>query len=246
MASLPMFVKTLHATSLPPMNYICAISMKPAKNNLSLINFTTGVSDGLILPFAFCLITSPHFLHTPWKLFGVGIIVAFAGALVFGLARFFGEREEIKHNHPLMAADEAKKEVALMNTIGIDKELSLEMELQMEQERALWLKEVQENDMGWERYDNKRAIKSGLQTGLGFLSGGALVCLPFAFMQDEVMGLVIPSILYLLLLFVFGWLKGKLIHTNPLRSAIDKSSKGFVVLILVFVLLYFSGFLFKE
>ena len=178
-------------------------------------------------------------------LFGVGIIVALAGALVFGLARFFGEREEIKHNHPQMAADEAMKETALMNAIGIDKELTLEMQTQMEQERALWLKEVQDNDMGWELYDNKRAIRSGMQTGFGFLAGGILVCLPFAFIQGEVMGLMIPATFYLALLFAFGWIKGKLSRSNPLKSALYKSAKGFVILILVFAFLYFSTSFFK-
>lgn len=216
--------------------------MKPAKNNLSLINFTTGISDGLILPFASCILAYPYFIEIQWKLPGVGIMVALAGALVFGLARFFGEQEEIKHNHPQMAADEAMKETALMNAIGIDKDLTLEMQTQMEEERALWLKEIQENNMGWEQYDNKRAIRSGIQTGLGFLTGGILVCLPFAFIQDEVMSLIIASTFYLVLLFVFGWIKGKLIYTSPLRSALYKSAKGFVILILVFVFLYFSFF----
>jgi VIT1/CCC1 family predicted Fe2+/Mn2+ transporter len=213
--------------------------MKPAKNNLSLINFATGISDGLILPFAFCIIASAHLNHTPWKLFGIGFLIAFAGAIVFGLARFLGEREEIKHNHPKMAAEEAREETALMNAIGIAKELTLEMQAQMEEERAQWLKEVQENDMGWEQYDNTRAIKSGLQTGLGFLAGGILVCVPFAFIQEGIMRLVIPCIFYLVLLFSFGWVKGKLVNTNPLRSAVYKTSKGFVVLILALTALYF-------
>lgn len=213
--------------------------MRPVKNNLSRINFTTGISDGLILPFAFCIIAFAHLGHTPWKLPGIGFLVAFAGAIVFGLARFWGEREEIKHNHPEMAVEEAKEETALMNAIGIAKELTLEMQAQMEEERAQWLKEVQENDMGWEHYDNTRALKSGLQTGLGFLVGGILVCMPFAFIQEEVMRLVMPSIFYLVLLFAFGWTKGKLIDTNPLRSALYKTSKGFVVLILALAVLYF-------
>lgn len=225
--------------SLQSMDYICMIPMKPAENNLSFINFTTGISDGLILPFAFCIIASAHLTSTPWKLFGMGILIALTGALVFGLARFFGEREEIKHNHPEMAAEEAKEEAALMNAIGIDKELTREMQVQMEQERAQWLKEVEENDMGWEQYDRNRAMKSGLQTGLGFLAGGVLVSVPFAFIQEGTEHLAIPCIFYLALLFAFGWVKGKLLNTNPLRSALYKSSKGFVILILAFAVLYF-------
>jgi vacuolar iron transporter family protein len=220
--------------------------MKPAKNNLSLINFTTGISDGLILPFVSCLIASLHFIEHPWKLFGVGAIVALAGAIVFGLARFWGEREEIKHNHPQLAIDDARKETELMSAIGIDKELTLEMQVQMEQERALWLKEVRENDLGWEQYDNKRAIGSGFQTGLGFLTGGILVCAPFAFIQDEVISLIIPCIFYLALLFVFGWIKGKLIHTNPLRSALYKSAKGLMILVLTLTILYCFVSFFKK
>lgn len=212
--------------------------MKPAKGNLSLVNFTTGISDGLILPFACSIIAFAHLGHTPWKLFGLGFLVASAGALVFGLARFWGEREEIKHNHPEMAAEETREEIALMNAIGIAEELTLEMQVQMGKEREQWLKEIKENGMGWEQFDNNRARKSGLQTGLGFLTGGILVCIPFAFIQEELLCLTVPCIFYLGLLFLFGWLKGKLTSTNPLRSAFYKTSKGSVVLVLALAVLY--------
>lgn len=159
-------------------NYICGMPTQTHTTSLFPVNFITGVSDGLVLPFAACTIAYPHGMDT-YGLIGIGIAVTLIGGAAYGLARFFGEREEIRHHHPQIALKEAEKEAELMTAIGIDKELTSDMQARMEAERASWLKEVEENEMGWNKYDTGRAVKSGLHTASGFLSGGLFICLPF-------------------------------------------------------------------
>lgn len=228
--------------SIRAKNYICVMYAAPNRNSLFIVNFITGISDGLILPFAACIIAYPHFAHNPVRLTAIGIAVALIGGLAYGLARFLGEREEIRHNHPQIASDDAAKEIALMTAIGIDVELTQELQTQMEQERKMWLKEVEENEMGWERYDEQRALKSGLHTASGFFCGGVLLSLPFLFLSDR------P---YLLLIWVaacylfFGRAKANTIRGRGIKAGWGYFLKGTltitIALIISFVIYKIKG-----
>lgn len=171
-----------------------------------------------------------------WKAILAGIIVSMIGALAFGLARFFGEKEEIHHRHPKLAAAEAEKEAALMQAIDIDPVLSDTMLAQMEAEKEQWLKEIKEHELDWEHYDPKRAGKSGLQTAAGFLCGGLLICLIIYlfWLTLRLPSLGLPT--GVLLFYGFGWYKGRLLGRNAMRSGIIHLATGFVVLIAVWVL----------
>jgi VIT1/CCC1 family predicted Fe2+/Mn2+ transporter len=168
--------------------------------------------------------------------------VALIGGFAYGAARFFGEREEIKHNHPQLAFHEAEKEAELMNAIGIDTELTSDMQAQMEQERKMWLNEVEDNEMGWEHYDESRALKSGVQTAFGFFIGGLTVCLPFCFSNSDLLYLIFPCVYYLVLLFLFGWIKGKILGIKPLRTALQLASRGFILLVFAIIVLAFISY----
>jgi VIT1/CCC1 family predicted Fe2+/Mn2+ transporter len=205
------------------------------KNSLFPINFTTGISDGLTLPFVACMIAFPFLANNALPVISIGLSVTLIGTVAYGLARYFGEREEIKHNHPEIAMGEAEQEIALMNAIGIDQELTQEMQAQMEAERALWLSEVREYGMGWEEDDAARARDSGLHTAAGFFVGGLAVTLSFYFVNADILRLVLPCAVFTLLYTFFGWLKGYYVSPNPFRYALIKSAKGMIILILVLV-----------
>jgi len=186
------------------------------KSSLSLVNFITGMSDGMLMPYGICLVLMPLFAVSFSHILLVASIVLILGALVFGWARYSGEKTEIEHHHPQLASEEAAKEKELMLAIGIDRILTDDMQSQMEEERNLWLREVLENEMGWERKDNFRALKSALETASGFFIGGAFIFIalfislhvwrqPFWFI-----------VLALLLVVVFGMFKGFLVGKSVL------------------------------
>lgn len=209
------------------------------KDSLFPINFTTGIFDGLTLPFLACMVASPYMASTPASLIPVGLCVSLIGAIAYGLARYFGEREEIKHNHPEMATGEAEQEIALMNAIGIDKKLTLDMQAKMEEERALWLSEVKEYGMGWEQYDAARARESGLHTAAGFFAGGLAVTTGFYFVTPDWSSLVFPCYVYFGLYLFSAWLKGYCISTKPMRYALMKGPKSLITLVLALVVTFF-------
>lgn len=212
-----------------------------SKQNLFVVNFITGLSDGLLLPFAACIIACPFFIQNLWLAVLAGIAVALIGAVAFGMARFLGEKEEIHHHHPELAHAEAEEEIALMDAIGIDPQLTQDMKAKMEAERALWLKEVQEHELGWESYDPSRARKSGLQTAGGFLLGGILVSVLFTGLTG-VWASQLKAIPFVLLLFYgLGRYKGKLTGKPAGRSAAYQLAMGLVIALAAWIITQLIG-----
>lgn len=188
------------------------MSDKKLFSSLLPINFLTGISDGLILPLMACIIAYPMLPTGSNQLIWIGVGVSLAGALVYGLARFRGEEEEIHHNHPAYSGAETEQEIILLKQIGIPAEIVEEIETEVQKEKKTWLKEIIANNMGWESPEKIRALKGAWHTGMGFLLGGLLVSLPFA--AGMLMGNVfIPIMLSLFCLLLTGvltaWITGK-------------------------------------
>lgn len=200
--------------------------------SLFLVNFLTGISDGLVLPLAACIIALPFFMGQPAMLGGTGMVIGLFGALIFAWARYSGEQEEIHHKHPEHGLEEAQREINLLRHIGIDDALTEAMKTEMEQERALWLKEVQDNELGWEQQDKSRARRAALHTGLGFFAGAVLVTAPFALVNRAVVSAIIPLLWILLCLLLLGWYRGKVTGRDPVRAAVLSALRGLVIIVI--------------
>ena len=212
--------------------YICTMPVQTQQKSLFLVNFLTGISDGLVLPLAACIIALPFFLGSPVMLTGTGLAVGLFGALVFAWARYSGEQEEIHHKHPEHGLEEAQREIDLLRHIGIDDVLTETMKTEMARERVLWLKEVQDNELGWEQQDKQRARYAALHTGLGFLAGAVLVTAPFALVNPAIVSAIIPLLWILLCLLLLGWYKGKVTDRNPVHAAVFSALRGLVIIVI--------------
>jgi len=147
-------------------------------SDLVIVNYFTGIGDGLILPF---ITGTMVFLLTSNGMLSLVIlaITALLGSVAFGLARYFGEIAEIEHHHPVLSAPEARKEQEMMNYVGIDNSLVTAINEDMNREKKDWLKEIEDNELNWEQISKTRARKGGWQTGLGYLSGAVLAATAF-------------------------------------------------------------------
>jgi VIT1/CCC1 family predicted Fe2+/Mn2+ transporter len=200
-------------------------------SSLTLVNFITGMSDGLLLPFGVYLLLLPVFAASFNRATAISLMATLLAAFVFGWARYLGEQKEIQSNHPELAALEAAKEKELMLHIGITAALTDDMQSQMETERNVWLKEVVEHEMGWEKEDYKRARRSGLQTASGFLSGS--ICM-LAILSFSLKILHIPLLfiwLGLTLQFIFGFIKGYFVGKSILRLSMLHLALGLAIAI---------------
>ena len=207
-----------------------------SQSSLALVNIITGLSDGFILVYMVGIISFPIFYEQLIYIFWIGLAVAVLGGIIYGLARYFSEISEIKHHHPDLSSAEIDKEFALLKHIGIEDQLNAEMQLKMQEERELWLKEVIENDLGWETGNKKRALKSGFQTGIGFFLAGLIslsfiLLIPVQFYSLGLSGLVFWMILVpILFLFILGGVKAKFLGKNIWKGATISLIYGLVMI----------------
>ncbi len=174
------------------------------------IDFLTGFSDGLIIPAMAGIIAFSFAAEQSMTIWC--IVASCIGALSYGLARFWGEQKEIRHHHPVYSEEDAREEIILLRQIGIAEDIVEDISREVEKEKAAWLEEIEENDMGWELPARMRALKAALHTGTGFLAGGVLVCCSFAglFSYMHIVVPVLPPLLALLLAGAgSGWLTGR-------------------------------------
>ena len=215
------------------------------KSSLGLVNIITGLSDGFILVYMVGIIAFPIFYEQLIYIFWIALAVAIIGGIIYGLSRYFGEINEIKHHHPELSKTEIEKEYALLKHIGIEDQLNDEMQLKMQEERELWLKEVIENDLGWEKENKKRAMKSGIQTGIGFFLAGliSLICILVILVQFYSLGLsglVFWMILVpILFLFILGGLKAKFLGKSFWRGATISLIYGLVMIVIAILIALF-------
>lgn len=185
-----------------------------SKNSLWVINIMTGFFDGFIFSFFSCVIAFSFFKNQLTLLPYISLIVGFLGGCMYGLSRFFGEKAEILHHHPELSKKEIEKEYALLQHIGIENQLNDEMQEKMKEERELWLKEVLENNLGWEKENNLRALKSGLLTGFGFFIAAGIIAI------------------YIKIL----------LHSGHIQATLSLSQYIFICCVPLFILILFSIF----
>jgi len=217
--------------------YICFMLRKGYFSPLAPVNFMAGLSDGLILPvipFALLLIrfgnTVPGFLSAI-------LFLAACGGMAYGLARYLGEKEEIRHHHPELAGNELEKDALRLKQIGIDESLAAGIMQQVDREQMQWLQEINENNMDWTLPDAARARYSGWQTGLGFAAGTVLALVPFLLLHLERYGILLFLAVMLTSWGLMGWVKGAWIGKNRVTQAGAQVTKGLLMLILLALLL---------
>jgi VIT1/CCC1 family predicted Fe2+/Mn2+ transporter len=75
-------------------------------------------------------------------------------------------------------------------------------------------------ELGLDKPDPKRALKSGLNIGLSYVVGGLVPLSPYFFTHLPLNGLKYSAIITLFCLFVFGWLKSRVTGVHPWWGAL--------------------------
>lgn len=217
------------------------------KTSITAVNIIAGIFDGFILTYMVCIIILPFLFIQPTSILWTGFAFALLVGIIYGLSRYFSEIAEIKHHHPALSQIEIEKEFALLKNIGIEDQLNIEMQTKMQEERELWLKEVIDNGLGWETTDKKRALKSGLQTGISFFVSGVISLIFVTIISYNYYGsgmfnlknafivLTFPS----LFLFLLGGLKARFLENNLWNGAFRSLIYGIVMIIIAICIAYF-------
>jgi VIT1/CCC1 family predicted Fe2+/Mn2+ transporter len=194
-----------------------------------------GLSDGLTVPFALAAgltgaIQSNEIIIT------AGLAEIVAGSIAMGLGGYLAGKTEIEHyeseikreryevqHFPQVEKDEVRE---IFEAYGLSKQSSETIVEEMAKDKEKWVDFMMRFELGLEKPDINRARQSALTIGISYIIGGFVPLSSYFFTANASTGLMYSCIITGLCLFLFGYLKSKIIGQPPLAGAIRITAIG--------------------
>jgi vacuolar iron transporter family protein len=194
-----------------------------------------GLSDGLTVPFALAAglsgaVASSHIVVL------AGLAEIAAGSIAMGLGGYLAargdaehyvserqreEREIIERTH-----DEEEEIYAIFEQYQVDRASATPVLEALKKSPTEWVNFMMRFELGLEEPAANRAHRSALTIATSYIAGGMIPLLPYMIVADNLEALRLSIIITLAALAIFGALKGKLVGTGWLRSAIQTTLIG--------------------
>jgi VIT1/CCC1 family predicted Fe2+/Mn2+ transporter len=194
-----------------------------------------GLSDGLTVPFALAAgltgaIQSNDIIIT------AGLAEIVAGSIAMGLGGYLAGKTEIEHydSELIREYDEVerfpekeKQEVRdVFEEYGLSAHSTELIVDEMSKDKEKWVNFMMRFELGLEKPDINRARQSALTIGLSYIAGGFVPLSSYFFTDTASNGLFYSCLVTSLCLFLFGYLKSKVIGQPPLAGAFRITAIG--------------------
>lgn len=188
-----------------------------------------GMSDGLTVPFALAAglsgaVSSNNIIIT------AGIAEIVAGSIAMGLGGYLAGKTDVEHYETELKReyDEVEevpeKEMQEVRDVfaeyGIGAGLQNAIALELSKDKKKWVDFMMRFELGMERPDVHRASRSALNIGLSYVAGGIVPLVGYFIMKTPREGLILSTIITVLFLFIFGFVKTKLTGNKPFFGAV--------------------------
>jgi VIT1/CCC1 family predicted Fe2+/Mn2+ transporter len=194
-----------------------------------------GLSDGLTVPFALAAglsgaVASSHIVVL------AGLSEIAAGSIAMGLGGYLAargdaehyvserlreEREIVERSH-----DEEEEIYEIFQQYQVDRASAAPVLNALKQNPTAWVDFMMRFELGLEKPAANRAQRSALTIAGSYIAGGLIPLLPYMLIEGNLQALRVSTIITLAALAIFGALKGKLVGTGWLRSAIQTTLIG--------------------
>src|SRR5271156_968130 len=208
-----------------------------------------GLSDGLTVPFALAAglsgaVASSHIVVL------AGLSEIAAGSIAMGLGGYLAARGDADHyvserqreereiiDRP---RDEEQEIYEIFEQYSVDRTSAAPVLNALKQNPTAWVDFMMRFELGLERPASSRAHRSALTIAASYIAGGLIPLLPYMFVNpdrvalwvgrdshvlpvlgDTAAALKLSVLITLLSLALFGALKGRLLGTGALRSAVQ-------------------------
>jgi vacuolar iron transporter family protein len=174
-----------------------------------------GMADGLTVPFAlaagiFGAVAQTHLVVTA----GFAEIAAAKSDLEHFQSEQKREEEEIKEKPQA----EAKEIIDLFQAYGLTAEEIGPVVEGLKRRPTAWRDFMMKFELGLEEPDPSRAIKSAITIAGAYITGGLIPLLPYVLIGKPAEACLVSACVTLLVLFIFGMVKGKFTGASPLKS----------------------------
>jgi VIT1/CCC1 family predicted Fe2+/Mn2+ transporter len=194
-----------------------------------------GLSDGLTVPFALAAglsgaVASSHIVVL------AGLAEIAAGSIAMGLGGYLAargdaehyvserqreEREIVERTH-----DEEEEIYEIFEQYSVDRTSAAPVLHALKRNPNAWVDFMMRFELGLEEPARNRAHRSALTIAASYIAGGLIPLLPYMLVEGNFTALKLSIVITLLALAIFGALKGKLVGTGWLRSALQTITIG--------------------
>jgi VIT1/CCC1 family predicted Fe2+/Mn2+ transporter len=105
------------------------------------------------------------------------------------------------------------------SSLGLSNEIQNQAVEEVSKDKEKWVDLMMKYELGLEKPDPKRARKSAFNIGFSYIVGGLIPLSPYFFTPDGITGLKLSTLITLICLFVFGYLKSRFTGVNPWSGA---------------------------
>ncbi|MEO8130528.1 MAG: VIT1/CCC1 transporter family protein [Bryobacteraceae bacterium] len=194
-----------------------------------------GMADGLTVPFALAAgisgaIDSTHIVVT------AGLAEIAAGSIAMGLGGYLAARSDAEHyaservreqEEVVNMPEEEKAEVTkVFREYGLSAEQSGPVVEALSADPEAWVDFMMRFELGLEAPQPGRALRSALTIAGAYIGGGFIPLSPYLLLANAREALVVSSVVTLLALAIFGYLKGMATGSPPLKSAVQTTLIG--------------------
>jgi VIT1/CCC1 family predicted Fe2+/Mn2+ transporter len=194
-----------------------------------------GMSDGLTVPFALAAgltgaVAANRIIVT------AGLAEIAAGSIAMGLGGYLAARSDAEHyaserdrEHLEVRekpAVEAREVADIFRAYGLSEEETEPILKSFRKRPQEWIDFMMRFELGLEKPDPRRALRSALTIGGAYAVGGLIPLGPYILMKDVTASLWVSVALTLVALFVFGFVKGHFTGARPWKSALQTTLIG--------------------
>jgi vacuolar iron transporter family protein len=194
-----------------------------------------GMADGLTVPFALAAGLTGAISHTG-IIVTAGLAEIAAGSIAMGLGGYLAGRSDAEHyasererEHREVRgkpAAEAKEVRDIFREYGLSDEEIEPILRSFEKRPQEWIDFMMRFELGLEKPDPRRALRSALTIGGAYALGGLIPLGPYILLDDVGNALKISIVLTLAALAAFGYVKGRFTGSRPWKSALQTTLIG--------------------
>ncbi len=196
-----------------------------------------GMADGLTVPFALAAGLSGAVVANG-IIVTAGLAEIAAGSIAMGLGGYLAGRSDAEHyvkerdrEHREVREKpgvEATEVAEIFRGYGLSEQEVEPILRSFENRPQQWIDFMMRFELGLEKPDPRRALRSALTIGGAYAVGGLVPLGPYMLLDAPGAALRISIVLTVCALLVFGYVKGRFTGSRPWRSALQTSAIGAV------------------
>jgi vacuolar iron transporter family protein len=204
-----------------------------------------GMSDGFTVPFAMVAGLSGADQSTT-VVIAAGLAEISAGSISMGLGGYQAARNDAEHYYnerareqqevKEMTEEERRETYDIFRAYGLPHEAITPIVQSFEKKPEAWVDFMMRYELGLEEPDPKQAQKTTITIMIAYIIAGFVPLTPYFLVHDPKKGLMISAIATITALFTFGYIKSKIIGTEPLMGALRVTLIGTLAAMAAFLL----------